>query len=345
MEIYSTEELIGVIYAQEPLVPYWLNFFPGEMTFEREQIDFDMVGDDRRLAPFVAPNVQGKVMRDKGYTTKSFKPAYVKPKHVVDPSRAIKRRAGEPLLGTLSLQDRFDAVVAENLMWERKAIERRLEWMAAQAVIHGAVTVVGDDYPAVTVDFGRDPSLTIALAGAAKWVSTNTGVNPLKDLEDARRQVHRLAKSGVTRLTFGLDAWDAFTSFDTVRELLHNTYRGSDTEFNRAVSDGSPQEYRGFISGQNGMGRLELWTYDDEYEEENGTMVPFLDSGTVVGTGPGLQGVQCFGAIRDRAALRAMRMFPKMYEENDPSTVYTLTQSAPLVVPAQPNACFAMKVV
>ena len=51
----------------------------------------------RRLAPFVSPLVAGKAERSRGYSTRSFTPAYVKPKHVVEPSKAMKRRAGERL--------------------------------------------------------------------------------------------------------------------------------------------------------------------------------------------------------------------------------------------------------
>jgi hypothetical protein len=348
IEVFDTLTLVGVIQVQNPPSNYWLQFFPNEINFDTEEIMFDVVSPHRRLAPFVAPNVQGKVMTEFGYTTKTFKPAYVKPKHVVDPSRAIKRRAGEAITGEMSLQERYDACVADNMRVEREEIERRWEWMAARAVIDGAVTVSGENYPTVTVNFGRDAALTATLAGTAKW-DVSTGL-PLVDIGDLRTEVNRKARTSINRLTFGLDAWGSFVDealHPQVKDLLDTRYRGSDSNFNRNVpTNGDPWEYRGSISGSGNTGTLELWTYNDEYEDDAGALQPFMDQTKVVGTGPGIQGTRCYGAIKDRAAeLKAMSLFPKMWEETgDPTATLTMTQSAPLMVPAQPNGCFALDV-
>ena len=344
LDIYNTVELLEVLREQESIPQYWLDFFPRMVTSDREEILFDQVTDGtRELAPFVAPNVQGRVLRDRGYTTKTFKPAYVKPKHVVDPRRAIPRMAGEAIGGTLTLAQRYDAVVAENMRIERQMIENRWEWMAARAVIDGKVVVKGDDYPEVTVDFGRDPSLTQTLTGTAVWGGADEA--PLKDIEDMRRLVRDLSSTSITRLTFGLNAWDLFAANDQVQKLLDSRYRGSDSEFNRSVPEGAPMEYRGRISGQNGMGTLELWTYSQKYRDEAGTLQDIMDPDLVVGGGPGIQGVRCFGAIKDkRAGLAALPMFPKMWDVEDPSVTYTMTQSAPLMVPVEPNGSFTLRV-
>lgn len=344
--LFDTLTLLKVLSVQDTFTPFWLNFFPAEMTFETEAIMFDIIPRDRRMAPFVAPNVQGRVMKERGSTTRAFKPAYVKPKHVVDPSRAIPRMPGEQLLGTLSLEERYNAIIANNLAMEKTAIMRRWEWMAARAIIDGAVTVSGENYPMQHVDFGRDPSLTITLTGAALWSATTTA-DPISDLEHARRQVQYASASSITRLIFGLDAWAFFAENPKVQALLNAFNRGSDTDFNTAVAEATPYEYRGVLSGSNGMGRLELYTYSDTYEADDGSgqLLPYLDSGTVIGVGAGVDGMRLFGAIRDRrAGLQALSMFPKMWDEEDPSVTYTMTQSAPLMVPMQPNAAFSMKV-
>lgn len=342
LELYDTVDLLEVQRHQEALPQFWLKYFPRVVTSDREEILFDQVTDGtRELAPFVAPNVQGRVMRNRGYTTRAFKPAYVKPKHVVDPTMAIPRMAGEAIGGSSSLQARYDAIVAENLRVERQVIENRWEWMAARAVIDGSVTVTGDDYPTTEVDFGRDPSLTVTLTGTSQW--GQSAANIKKDIEDMRRAVHTLSSAPITTLVFGLDAWDLFAADDEIKELLNTTYRGSDTDYNRAIAEGLPFEWRGVISGQGGLGRLELYTYSHQYRDESGNLVDLLDQNAVVGVGPGLQGVRCFGAIRDkRAGLQPLEMFPKMWDSEDPPVTYTMTQSAPLMVPMEPNASFKM---
>lgn len=344
LDIYDSVTLAGVIAPQETDLKFWLGFFPQTITFETQEIMFDTVAPGRRLAPFVAPNVQGKVIGDQGYNTKTFRPAYVKPKSVIDPSKAIKRRPGEAINGTMSLQQRYDLAVAEALREQKDQIERRWDWMAAKAIIDGAVTVAGELYPTVTVNFGRDGSLQVTLLGAAKW-DTTTGT-PLATIEDLRRKSHKLSKAGITTLVFGLDAWAAFTSFEEVRDLLNNQFRGSQSDFTRAPAEGTPMEYRGRIAGTNGMASLELWTYDDSYTDDNGDEVAYLDSGTVVGISKaGIQGVRCFGAIQEVNHLVAQEMFSKMWINEDPSVTYVMTQSAPLMVPSQPNGSFSLKVV
>lgn len=342
LELYDTVTLLEVQRKQETIPQFWLNFFPRVVTSDREEIMFDQITDGtRELAPFVAPNVQGRVMRNRGYTTKVFKPAYVKPKHVVDPSMAIPRMAGESLGGSSSLQARYDAIVAENMRIERQVIENRWEWMAARAVIDGSVTVSGEDYPTTEVDFGRDPSLNVTLTGNSRWGQSDADI--LGDIEEMRSLVYELSNAPITTLVFGLNAWKLFAADEAVKKLLDTRYRGSDTNFNRAIAQGLPFEWRGDISGQGGLGRLELYTYSHKYRDENGNLVDLLDQNAVVGLGPGLQGVRCFGAIRDRrAGLRPIEMFPKMWDSEDPAVTYTMTQSAPLMVPMEPNAAFKL---
>ena len=64
-----------------------------------------------------------------------------------------------------------------------------------------------------------------------------------------------------------------------------------------------------------------------------------------MGVGGAINGISCYGAIMDRRAqLQALSMFPKVWDEEDPSVTYSMTQSAPLMVPLRPNNTFRMKV-
>lgn len=346
MDIFDTLTLLGVLRVQKPPTTYWLDsFFPRTVTFLTEEIMFDTVIEPRRLAPFVAPNVQGRVMKRQGFSTKTFRPAYTKPKHIVDPSQVFTRTAGEAIAGSLSPDDRYNARVAENLALEKTSIVRLWDWMAARAVVDGAVTVAGDDYPSVTVDFGRDAGLSVQLTGTARWSQIATA-DPLTDIDHLRQLAFTLGRGAITRVTFGLNAWGYFVQNERVKTLLNTLYRGSETSFNTALTDPAPYNLMGVLMGQGGAGRLELYTYNDKYEDENGTEQPYMDQDTVVGTGPNIAGIQCFGAIRDRkAGLAAMDMFPRMWDNEDPSVTYTMTQSAPLMVPSTPNGSFKIKTV
>lgn len=347
--IYDTVTLLEVLSVQKAPKPFWLpQFFKSQINFETDLIMFDAVSTDyRRLAPFVAPNVQGKVMTTEGYSTKSIKAAYVKPKHVVDPDMAFTRRAGEAIgSGSLTPMQRRDAAVADILGRHRFMHTMTQEWMAASAVINGNVTIEGDGYPKVTVDFQRDATLTTVLTGGALW-SAGTAT-PLVDIYAARKRVNTLCGGIVRDIIFGQEAWDAFSGNAAVQALLNNQVRGSDTNFTK-LNDGfaDSTEYLGVLVGVNGAGMVRMWLNTSQYIDEAGNTQFLLDQKSVVGVDPEkLEGFRCFGAIKDKSAgFIATDYFPKMWEEEDPSVEYVMTQSAPIMVPKQPNASFKIRVI
>lgn len=346
MDMYNTATLAEVLRHQRTIKPFWLQFFPTQLNFDTEEIFFDKVYEDTRyLAPFVVPNVQGRVMNVGGYESRSFRPAYVKPKHVVDPSMTIERQAGEtPYIGTLSPAQRRDAIVAQLLARQKQLLQNRNEWLAAKALIDGTVTIAGEDYPSTAVDFRRSATLSYTLAGAARW--SQSGADPLGDLKTARQNVYNRSGSKVTKHIFGADAWEYMNARVDLKELMNRNYGGSETNVNRVgLDDGyEGQEYMGTIAGLNGAGRIEVWVDTSKYKDENGNEQFFLEQNTVVGVGD-VQGKRCFGAIRDfKAELKAMETFPKMWQQEDPSVEYIMTQSAPLMVPRNPDASFKILV-
>ncbi len=347
LQPYDLVTLLDVLYVFKTPTPFWLNFFPAQINFVTEKIAFDRVNADyRRLAPFVAPNVQGRIMTTEGYDTVEFKPAYVKPKHVIDPDIILVRRPGEALsTGTLNPAQRRDAVIADILYRHAQMHIMTREWMAARAIIDGKVTIQGDDYPAVTVDFRRDASLTVILTGAAQWNNAATA-NPLGDIAAIRNQVRVLTGSVVRDIVFGRDAWSNLIARQDIKDLMNNFYRGSETTLSKVIDNFEDNsEFLGELKGSEGNGTLRFWLYSGKFRDHAGVLQDILDPGMIVGISPDVQGIRCFGAIKDRGAqYQALDMFPKMWEEEDPSVEFLMTQSAPLMVPKQPNATFSIQV-
>lgn len=348
MGVLDTATLLEVQRVQKTPTSFWLEkCFPKQINFTTEYIAFDRVNEDfRRLAPFVAPNVQGKVMAQEGSDMLNFKPAYVKPKHIVEPDAVLVRKPGEALgSGSLTPAQRRDATVASLLERHKNMHAMTREWMAAKAIIDGKVTIEGENYPKVTVDFRRDASLTILLAGAAKWDQGTS--NPLADIKDARVLANSKSGAVIRDVVFGANAWKLFSDNTDVQALLSTQTRGSASDFAKMV-DGFEDsvEYLGQLSGINGSGLIRMWLYSGKYRDETGTLQDIMDTNTVVGVDfMAVQGHRCFGAIRDgKAGFQPLDMFPKMWEDEDPWAEYIMTQSAPLMVPAQPNTTFSMKV-
>lgn len=349
IDVFDTTTLLEVLRVQKKPKTFWLDkCFPRQINFETEKIAFDRVNEDyRRLAPFVAPNVQGKVMTREGSDMVAFKPAYVKPKHIVNPDDVIVRQPGEALgTGSLSLEQRREAIVADILERHKQMHIMTREWMAAKAIIDGKVTIEGENYPKVTVDFRRDASLTVVLLTTAKWDAPTTAT-PLVDLKNARAACNTLCGAVIRDVIFGAGAWALFAGFTDVKALLDKQIRGSESDFTK-MTDGFDDtvEYLGSLQGTGGAGLLRLWLYSGKYKDEAGSLQNILDTDTVVGVDfAAVEGHRCFGAIRDgKAGFKPLDMFPKMWEDEDPWAEYLMTQSAPLMVPKQPNATFSIKV-
>lgn len=340
---FTTHDLLQLVRVNRDPDPFFLNnFFGQQINFETEWIDFDRVDEGRRLAPFVAPTAQGKPIAKDGFTTRRFKPAYVKPKGIIDPSQLMNRRAGEAYTGSMSPSERRDAMIVDMVRKFRNQIVRRWEWMAAQAVLYSSVTVAGDNYPTVTVNFNRNASLTATKTGTAAW--TNSASTPQEDLEGMIRTMRDLSGYGTDSVVMGTAAWAAYSKHASTKELLGvpgGIHRGSQSTAELGPGLGLPYTYKGQI------GDLGIWVYSDKYENDSGVQTDFMDPRDVFGvSAAGFMGHRCFGAIMDkRAGYQALEIFTKIYEQEDPSAEFLLMQSAPLMVPKQPDASFRIRAV
>ncbi len=119
MDVNSTAQLLGAFGVIDRTNPALLDlFFQMETVFTTKEVFFDKVQRARRLAPFVVPTIAGKPDRSRGYSTMSFKPPYTKSKHSIEPAKAMKRRAGERLLGEMTPEQRFNLALADNMFIE-----------------------------------------------------------------------------------------------------------------------------------------------------------------------------------------------------------------------------------
>lgn len=333
-EILDTQELAGITRNLPALPDFWLSRYFRRSHFSDSQwIEFDELTKGRRLAPFVAPNVQGQPMLQAAQAVRRFKPAYIKPKDAVDPARLLKRMVGEALGGTMSLQEREDAIIAEILADHRDMILRRHEWMACEAIRKGQVTISGENYPERTVIFGRKDTHDIVLTGSARW--GESGADPLGNIKAWNTLINASGSKGVD-LIMGSNVSGVFFDDEKVQRMLE-TRRGSSVALESFNVDGSPVQYHGSLTAGTNAG-LNLFTYSEIYEDNDGTEQPFLDPNEIVLVGDP-DGVRAFGAIMDRKAQWApTALFQKMWEAEDPSGLFLMSQSAPLMVPGRPNA-------
>lgn len=338
---YDTQELVGLIEDRKAPVPYLArNYFPGIMEFETEEVSFDYVLGERRMAPFVSPMSEGKVMRSRGSTMKSFRPAYVKPKHSINPAEPLKRMPGEQLLGNLSPEARLMRMKAQRFVEQSEMIDNRIEWMVCEIMKNGTVTVEGESYPKQVVDYNRDANLSKTLLTTARW--NDSAPQILDDIEDMATAMGA-ADFGApaTDIIVAPDVWAVMRKNAEVKDLLDTNYLGGNSNLDRSPQaydvDSDPIEV-----GR--IGRFRVLVDARDYEDDTGSTVKYLGSGEVLMVSRAVMGVQSFGAILDLDVMHAMRAYPKEWKEQDPSLWMCMTQSAPLPIPQKINATAYLKV-
>jgi len=340
MDLYTTAQLLGMI-EETVNTPHSFaldTFFPKIEEQETEEIMFDKLPLDDRIAPFVSPNLPGKSNSQRGFKTDVFKPAYIKPLDTVSPSQALKRQAGEPLTGSLSPQQRRDIYVNKLLGDQINAIKRRKEWMAWQVLLTGKVIVEGDDYPSATVDFGRDAGHTELLSGAAAW---DQGTADVVAFFDARAlKVQDATGFAATTHIMDPQAWALARKNAEFKDVLDNRRQSSgDVELGSyALANGDADSRITSARYMGNMGDHDFYVFAGMYTDIDGTRKRFLPANTCVSADPvGFQGMQVHGAIEDHESLQATEFFPKMWDEQNPSKRNLMTQSAPLTVPGRVN--------
>ncbi|MBL4761532.1 MAG: major capsid protein, partial [Gammaproteobacteria bacterium] len=130
-------------------------FFPNVQQSTATEIKFDTLDGKRRISPFVSPLIEGRLVESLGQKTNTFTPAYVKDKRVLRPKDALKRAAGEKIGGSLTPDQRRMLLLKQELTDQIDMLTRRQEVMASEVLRTGKVTVEGEGFDTVVVDFGE----------------------------------------------------------------------------------------------------------------------------------------------------------------------------------------------
>jgi len=350
LDVFGTAYLNRVIDKTEDAIsPLLDRFFPEVEVSNTEKIFFDTKGRDRRLSPFVAPTVKGKIVSRRGFTTDSFQPAYIKDKSVFEPTESFKRRAGEALTGMMTPAQRLSLAVANEVAEKKNRLIRRLETMASEVLRTGKLVISGTGFEAMTVDFLRNVNHTIVLAPGSKWA--DAGVSPWADLEAWMETVLDNSGKAITDITMDALAYKTLRNDPTFIAALDNRREGSGSSAKLLSVPALGLVHKGSADG------VEIWVYTGKYDDPiTGAATPYVPANTVIGASSAIEGVRHFGAIKDIKAiegsasgvqssgLAAREMFLKSWTEEDPSVRYLMGQSAPLLVPYYVDASFCATV-
>ncbi|TCK43989.1 major capsid protein E [Paraburkholderia sp. BL8N3] len=342
--IYDTNTLIQVVQNLKMAQSFLLDrFFRNMITSDTEFVSIDVDVGKRRMSPFCSPLVEGKLVESRRYQTNTFKPPYIKDKRAPDLRKPVRRMIGERIGGEVTPVEREQMNLEFELNDQIDMLTRRLEWMAAQALVTGTVTVSGEGFPTTVIDFGRDGSLTIALAGGAQWTAANITAgtaNPTGNIETWQQAVLKSSGAVATDIVFTPKAWNGFKLDPVLKGAILYPTLG---ENGNVVNVGAQIDRGGVYKGR--WGQYDLWLYNDWYVDDNNVEQPMLPDGTLLMSGPNLDGTRAFGQIIDPAfSYASMPFAPKTWLKDDPAQRFIMMQSSPLVIPSRVNASLAATV-
>jgi hypothetical protein len=346
LNAFDLRVMISVLAQRKPTMTHYRNtWFRGPPQIHpSENFDIDVRVGGIRIAPFVSPIREGKVMRAEGFTTYSVKPGYIKPKRTITAADLQKRLPGEDIFSSRSIQEREQLVLARDLGELDDACVNREEVMMRDALLNGKIEIYEDIVGTLTkvreVDFLRNAALTIALTGSY-WSTSSTTI--LSQLQTWANLLRTHGSLGPDVLILAPDLAADFVANTTILALLNL--------LNVNVGNIAPRE---IVPGIDYIGRLnapgcyvEVWCDSRTYTNEAGASTPMMPAKTLL---LGSTKAQCelhYGPIQDLEAAADLgiagggmipaQRFPKTWTEKDPSVRHVLLQSAPLPVPVNVN--------
>lgn len=345
MDIYDTNVLVQVVPNLKLAQNFLLDTcFPNIVCSDSEFVSIDVDIGKRRVAPFVSPLVEGKLVAQRRYQTNTFKPAYIKDKRVPDLLKPVRRQIGERIGGELKGEERMMANLMMELADQVDLVNRRLELMAAAALATGSLTVTGDGFPTTVIDYGRDSSLTVALTSTAVWdYGTGSTANPAANIQTWANLILKKSGAIATDIIFSPTTYALFKVDPAVRDaIVLDTARfrastGNDAKLAPEIKHGAANMGR--------WGSFNLWVYNDWYVDDNDVEQRMLADNLVILTSPQLMGTRAFGQIMDpEFNYGPLPYAPKSWTQKDPAQRFLLMQSSPLVIPSRVNACLAATV-
>ena len=271
VDIYSPAVLNRVVQDLKSVrrAPFLLGRYFNEVSISnQEEIFFDVLTGKPRLAPFCSPLVEGKIVREQGYSTKSFKPAYIKDKRVFEDGKPVRRKAGQQISAALDPMQVRQINLADSSDDQIGMLERRQEWMAAEELRTGAVTVSGEGYPTTVVDFGRHADLSVTLLSTARW--NDSAPDMPGNLETWAGVIRDKSGASAVDVIMSQAAWNLFRVDDDVKALMDSTKNLSP----RTSIDVGPDAQTLGFTDKGYVGDFHIFIYHDQYTDDNGATQP-----------------------------------------------------------------------
>lgn len=352
IDILNTHSLLMAVEQLTPAKTFLRDrYFPTNAAtdiFSTDDVLVDYKDGSKRLAPFVAPRKEGVTVLRDGYTTQRYTPPYIAPRRPLTIDDLNKRGFGEALFSQLTPEERQATFLLKDAAELGELISRREEAMAAETMLNNGCVMkhIGDD-----VDNPEEFEI-LFYAGA-----TNPDVySPQKSWDDPDADIYSDLKAMIQMKTKkGLGATELVCASDVAAAIIDNAKVQKYLDIhNYNLGTVDPKELpegASLVGVLNIYGRmLSIISYDETYEDENGSDVAFIPAGHAILTAPAagrcLYGAvtqleQADGEFHTYAGARV----PKYISSAENNSRTLTVKSRPLMIPNNKGAFLAAEVV
>lgn len=336
IDMFNTRTMMRMLEQLKP-AKTWLRdtIFNVATTHTSEYIDIDVQKGSRRIAVYVHPLHEGKMVDREGFKTFSYKAPYTKEKMVTTAQLYLNRQAGNTIYtGGETPTSRAQQQLGKDLRSLNQRIDRLEEVQAAEAIQTGKVTCIGEGINQI-VDYQMSATHLPVLTGTDKW-SDHTNSDPNADLSNWSLLIQQDSGLVPNRAIMGIDAAQDYLRNDKVLKDLDTRRLQAGQIDVTALAENGVQ----FLGDVRRPGlTVELYTYVEWYYDVVAKVEkPLINPDKVIFYNTGARAERHYGAIEDLDALSVTARFAKSWTTKDPSARWVMVQSAPLTAPHQIDA-------
>ncbi len=290
--VVETYKLINTIKKMYPVVQFFKDrYFPDGKVYYSEKALIETKKGGRKVAPFVIPVVGGIVQDAEGYRAYEVRAPYIAPKMPITAEELELKAFGESPESGRTPAQRENEIESEHMDDMRNAICRRLELMCTELITTGRILMkhygsaedaVNDrNYKTQILQFYED-KFQNEYVFEKDW-----------DLMSAAEKIQEFYKVALILKKRGVRATDIVMTGDVSMQLMTDkdflefynklhveTGTIDQTELPNGVTCNGDINVNGVV--------FKMFTYDEVYEDLDGTIKEFLPKGTIAFLHPGM---------------------------------------------------------
>lgn len=345
MAYTDTVQLIGTAKKIYPVIMWFKNrYFPTGEIFSTQRVLVDTKKGSRKMAPFVLPRKGGITMEREGYTAESYKPPYIAPKRPLTIDTLNELGFGENPYGGMTPEEREADILADDLSELMMMIDRTEEWMCSELLQHGEVIM--RHYADNSYGKGRFEEKLLRFFDKTEGFKNRYTPTVLWDADspdiygDFMAMVDMVINGSnpATDINMAGDVYGALIKDPTFQALLNNRRMEIGKINPIETPDGVGYIGQIVVKGHT----LDMFVYDDKFEDVDGTMKAFLPAGTVMVMAPDM-GKTVYGAISQVEEVDGKfhtyegTRIPKYISDAKSDTREIKVSSAPVPIPNDVN--------